>query len=226
MDWHGILETAFLVAFWAGLAFTVGAALLSGAFHSEFGSGSSFEGGHAADLGGADVESGQFESGQPHVGWSDQNFPGASPLSPTVLAAALTGFGALGYMSLAHWELGSGSSFALGLAGSLLLGGVTFVGLDLLFKKTQSSSHVSAASLTGTKARVTATIESGHAGAITVEAMGTRMTAPARAEDAASIPEGAEVEIRRADGPVYVVAETRESWVARSRATPDHEKWS
>lgn len=226
MDWHNILETAFLVAFWAGLAFTVGAALLSGAFHSEFGSGSAFSGGHAADLGGADVETGHFESGQPHVGWTDNHFPGASPLSPTVLAAALTGFGAVGYASLAHWDFGTGGSFALGVLGSLVLGGVTFVGLDLLFRKTQASSHVTSVTLVGTRARVTAKIESGQAGAITIEAMGSRMTVPARAADAAAIPEGAEIEIRRADGPVYVVAETRESWVARSRSNPDPERWS
>jgi hypothetical protein len=32
------------------------------------------------------------------------------------------------------------------------------------------------------------------------------------------VPEGAEVEIVRADGAVYEVKETRESWLARSKS--------
>ena len=226
MDWHGTLETTFLVAFWAGLAFTLASAMLSGAFHHEFGAGSAFGGGHATDLGGPDVETGIHDAGHAHVGWAASDFPGASPLSPTVIASALTGFGAIGYMSLQHWQFGVGASVALGLVGSLILGGATFAAMVWLFSSTQASSHMIAAGLVGTKAPVFTAIGSGSAGAITIESQGTRMTVPARAVDASEVPVGAEVEIERIDGGVYIVAETRESWVARSKTAPKGEQWS
>jgi hypothetical protein len=229
MDWHTILEWTFLIAFWAGLAFTLGSALLSGAFHHEFGAGSSFEGGHAADLGGVEVgDSGSHAAaGHATVGWSDSNLPGASPWSPTVLAAAVAGFGGAGYLALVHWDTGNAGAVLLAIAGSVVMGGITFAGLWALFSKTQASSHVTASRLVGTKAPVQVTIESGRAGAIGIEAQGSRMQVPARAADASAIPVGAEVEIQKVEGGVYVVAETRESWVARSKGTRDHEKrWS
>jgi membrane protein implicated in regulation of membrane protease activity len=226
MDWHAILEWVFLAAFWVGLALTLVMAMLSGAFHTEFGSGSAFEGGHAVDLGGTDIETGQFHSGQAHVGWTDSQFPGASPLSPTVLCSALTGLGGVGYIALQHWELGVGGSLALGLFASLVLGAMTFFLMDWLFRSTQASSHVTTLELIGTKATIQAPIESGHAGSIVFEAHGSRLTAPARAVDASAIPAGAEVEIRRVDGGVYVVEETRESWLARSKAAGGKERWT
>ena len=217
MDWYGILETVFLASFWVGLVLTVVMALLSGAFHSEFGSGSAFEGGHVGELGGSDIEGGHFDSGTPHVGWSDSQFPGASPLSPTVLCSALTGLGGVGFLSLKRWDLGPGWSLTLGIVASLALGAASFFALDWMLRKLQSTSHVSSHGLIGTRARVQTAIESQQAGGIVLEAKGTRMTFPARALDAARIPAGAEVEIKRVDGGVYVVEETRESWMARGR---------
>lgn len=221
MDWHGILESVFLVAFWVGLLLTLVMAVMSGAFHHDFGQGSAFEGGHAADLGGTDVETGQFDSGHPNVGWTDSQFPGASPLSPTVLCSALTGLGGFGYLALGRWDLGIGGSLVIGLLASLVLGALTFFLMHWLFSSTQASSHVSALELIGTKAIVQAPIESNQAGSIVLEAHGTRMSVPARTMDAARVPIGAEVEIKRCDGGVYLVEETRESWLARGRARPD-----
>ena len=82
MDWHGILSTTFLICFWVGLVLTVVMSVMSGAFHTEFGSGSAFEGGHVTDLGGADIEAGHFDAAHANVGWVDGQVPGASPLSP------------------------------------------------------------------------------------------------------------------------------------------------
>jgi hypothetical protein len=226
MDWHGILQTAFLVAFWVGLLLTLASAVLSGAFQHEFGSGSAFEGGHAGDLGGTDVETGQFHSGEATVGWTDAQFPGASPLSPTVICSALTGIGGIGYLALKEWEFGVGGAVALALFSGLALGAAVFVALAWMFKNLQATSHVTATAQVGRKAMVTTTIQSGHAGAISFEAAGSRLTAPARAVDAAEVPEGAEVEIRRLDGPIYVVEETKESWTRRGRAKPGTERWS
>lgn len=226
MDWHGILETVFLVAFWVGLVLTVVMSVLSGAFHTEFGAGSAFEGGHVGDLGGTDIEAGHFDSAHPNVGWVDGQFPGASPFSPTVLCSAVTGLGGVGYLALVRWDMGPGWSVAVGILASLTLGALSFFVLDFMLRKLQSTSHVNEQSLVGTKARVQSPIEPGMAGGIVLEAKGTRMTFPARAADASRIPTGAEVEIRSVDGGVYVVAETKESWLARSRAKPEHERWS
>lgn len=221
MDWHSILETAFLVMFWLGLALTILMALMSGAFHQEIGAGSSFEGGVAQDLGGAGPDAASAASlhpGEAEVGWSEGDIPGFSPWSPTVICAALTGAGGLGYICLARWNMGPAGSALFAVVGGLFLGGLTFATVAWAFKKFQSSSHVSAASLVGVRARVSTSIEPGRAGAIAVEAAGSRMVMPARCADAAAVPEGAEVEIVRVDGAIYEVKETRESWLARSKS--------
>ena len=191
---------------------------------SEFGQGSAFEGGHATDLGGPDVESGHFDSAHPHVGWSDSQFPGASPLSPTVICSAVTGLGGFGYIALSRWNWSPMQALALGLAASLALGAASFFALDWMLRKLQSTSVVNEHALIGTKARVQTPIETNQAGGIVLEAKGTRMTLPARAVDSARIPTGAEVEIRRIDGGVYVVEETRESWLARGRSKTESER--
>ncbi len=221
MDWHDILLTTFQVMFWLGLVLTVVMAVMSGAFHSEISAGSSFEGGVAHDLGGAHVDAATagpiLQPGQPEVGWSEGDIPGFSPWSPTVISAALTGAGGLGWLALGTWDLGVGGSIVIGLLGGLGLGGVSFATLAFLFKYMQASSHVTSAGLIGTRAAVGTAIESGASGAIVIEASGSRMVVPARSVDSAAIPAGAEVEIVRVDGAGYHVKETRESWLARSK---------
>ncbi len=225
MDWHSILETTFLVLFWVGLILTVVMAVMSGAFEHEFGSGSSFEGGVAPDLGGPDVGGAVaggadgIDSAHPEVGWSGGGLPSFSPWSPTVLFAAMTGVGGIGYLAISEWDLGYGLSVVLALVGGLGLGGATFGILAWAFTRLQSTSHVIASETIGRKALVTTAIGSGVAGAVTLEAGGGRIVFPARTEDAAVVPEGAEVEIVHADGAVYVVRETRESWLRRSKET-------
>jgi hypothetical protein len=220
MDWHSILETTFMVMFWIGLVLTVVMAVMSGAFHSEIGAGSSFEGGVAHDLGGPHIDAahaGSLQPGTAEVGWSEGEIPGFSPWSPTVICATLTGAGGLGWLAIGTWNLGVGGSIAVGLLGGLGLGGATFGALAFLFKHLQSSSHISSVGLIGTRASVGTAIDSAASGAIVIVASGSRMVVPARSVDAAAIPEGAEVEIVRVDGAVYHVKETRESWLARSK---------
>jgi hypothetical protein len=221
MDWHRILETAFLVMFGIGLVLTVVMSVMSGAFHHEIGAGSSLDAGIAHDLGGPHIESGHdlgAHAAQPQVGWSNSELPGFSPWSPTVICAALTGMGGVGWLSLQQWNIGIGGSIVLSLFGGLGLGGATFLTLAWVFRHVQSTSHVAAADLIGRRAEVDATIESGVAGAIIIEAGGGRMVVPARCVDSASIPRGAEVEIVRESAGVYHVQETRESWLARSKS--------
>jgi hypothetical protein len=220
MDWHAILETTFLVMFWIGLVLTIVMAAMSGAFHHELGSGSSFESGVAHDLGGPHVESaadaGVHASGA-EVGWSHSELPGFSPLSPTVICAALTGAGGIGWLSLSQWSFGVGSAVVFGLFGGIGLGGATFATLAWVFRHVQASSHVDTADLIGRHAAVDTAIAPGTSGAIVIEASGGRMVVPARSVDAANIPVGAQVEIIRVDGSGYHVKETRESWLARSK---------
>lgn len=217
MDWHSILETTFGVMFLVGLVLTAVMAVMSGAFHSEIGAGSSFEGGAAQDLGGADIGSGISHAGHPEVGWTHGELPGISPWSPTVICSALTGAGGLGWLGLKTWSMGVGTSLVLAVIGALVLGGLTFAALVWMFRYMQSSSLVAATSMIGQKAHVDTAIETGSAGAIAFEAAGSRMVVPARCVDAAAIPAGAEVEIVSVDGTVYQVKETRESWLARSK---------
>jgi membrane protein implicated in regulation of membrane protease activity len=220
MDWQKTLETTFLVMFGVGLLLTIVMAVMSGAFHSELGSGSSFEGGVAHDLGGPHIGAGDapiLQSGQPEVGWSEGEIPGFSPWSPTVVCATLTGAGGLGYIAVSSWNMGVGGSIAFAVVGGLALGGLTFFTLAWLFSRLQSSSHVATADLVGRHGSVTTQIAPGATGAVSFEAAGSRMVVPARSVDAAVIPEGAEVEIVRIDGTVYHVKETRESWLGRSK---------
>jgi membrane protein implicated in regulation of membrane protease activity len=217
MDWYEILRIAFQVMFFVGLILTAVMAVMSGAFHSEIGSGSSFEGGVAHELGGPHIEAGASHAAHADVGWSHGEMPGFSPWSPTVLCATLTGSGGLGYLGLTSWNMGPGGSVLLGVVGGVGLGGVTFVTLAWLFRRLQASSHVDTAELIGRHARVSTAIEPDSAGAVSFEAAGSRMVVPARSIDAAPIPMGADVEIVRVDGAVYQVKETRESWLARSK---------
>lgn len=217
MNWHSILETTFLVMFWLGLVLTVVMGLTSGAFHHEVAAGSSFESGLAHDLGGPHIETVAPHAGHAEVGWSHGDLPGFSPWSPTVICAALTGAGGIGWLALTQWNFEPFASAALGLVGGLALGGVTFGTLWWAFRRVQASSHVTAHSLLGTKARVDTAIEPGQAGAVVFVAQGARMVVPARSVDAAAIPTGAEVEIVQVDAGVYQVKETRESWLARSK---------
>ena len=221
MDWHSILETTFLVLFWLGLVMTVLMGVMSGAFHHELGAGSSFEGGVAHDLGGAHIDAAHAHDlapGSAEVGWSEGEVPGFSPWSPTVICATLTGAGGLGWLALTRWDMSPAVSIGLGLVGGIGLGGATFATLWWLFKRLQSSSHISAYALVGTKALVDTAIGSDAAGAIAIEASGSRMVVPARSSDSAAIPLGAEVEIVEVSAGTYHVKETRESWLARSKS--------
>jgi hypothetical protein len=218
MDLHAILETVFLGMFWIGLVLTILMGALSGAFHHEVGAGSSFDTGVAHDLGGPHVEAGAgFHPAHPEVGWAHGEIPGFSPWSPTVICAALTGAGGVGYIALAVWRWSVAASSLTAIAAGLAIGGTTFGVLAFVFKRVQGTSHVAVADMVGQRARVDTTIESGVAGSIAFEAGGGRMVVPAKSVDSSAIPRNAEVEIVLVEAGVYHVKETRESWLARSK---------
>jgi hypothetical protein len=226
MDWHGTFETAFLVMFLVGLLLTLVSAVFSGVFESEIGSGSALGGGVATDMGTGDIHTGELAPGDATVGWGDVDMLGLSPLNPSVICAFLAGTGGIGYLALKSWGLNVPSALGLGLVGGLVVGGGVFFGLAALLQKVQGSSHVHEDSLLGQKGVVSTVIEPGRVGAVNVEAGGSRMSLPARCADASRVPERAEVVFKAREGAVYVVEETHESWLARSRQSAGEQRWS
>jgi hypothetical protein len=73
------------------------------------------------------------------------------------------------------------------------------------------------AGLEGTEADVNIAIPSGSMGEIAYVSKGQRCTMAARCADGATVPQGARVVIKSVSPTVFVVEETRESWLARSR---------
>ena len=82
------------------------------------------------------------------------------------------------------------------------------------------SSIVRQSSLVGLAADVIVSIPSGGAGEVAYVSAGQRHVMAARCADAATVPQGAHVVIKSVSPTVFVVEETRESWLARSKAKP------
>jgi membrane protein implicated in regulation of membrane protease activity len=74
-----------------------------------------------------------------------------------------------------------------------------------IFMKTQASTDIDAAELTGTHATVVTPIPSGGVGEIAFVARGTRQNAPAHSVDGGEIESRTEVEIVRVVGSSFVV---------------------
>jgi len=214
-----MLESIFLGLFLVGLLFAVFSAIFSGAFHHEFGAGSSFEGGaHPGDMGG-EVGPGPME-GQAEVGWSQHGLSTFSPLSPTVIASFVTAGGGAGYLALHSFGWSEWEASALASAAGVVVATAVFLIVAAIFKATQGSSEMVVSALVGTTAEVVTAIPSGGAGEIAYVQRGQRAASPARAADAAAIPRGSKVVIRSVSPMVFVVEETRESWLAREKSAP------
>jgi len=210
-----LLESIFLGMFLLGFLFTVISAVMSGAFEHAFGEGSAFEGGHPEVMGG-DVGPTVHE-GAAEVGWAQHNLATFSPLSPTTVSAFVTAAGGMGYVSLVWWEWGPWGSGALALGSGLVFAALVFLLFAAVFRSTQGTSMVETRSLVGTQAEVSLAIPSGGPGEVTYVQKGQRSTMQARCADAAAVPRGAIVVIKSVSPTVFVVEETRESWLARSK---------
>ena len=138
------------------------------------------------DVGGVHVDaSGHLDAGQPH------------PISGTILATFITGFGAGGTIVHYHlaWDLLPGLLVA-SISGAVLAG-AAFGVLEFLFSRTQAGSEFRVTDAVGRVAEVITPIAAGGIGEIAYTVKGQRERAAARSADATAIPKGRTVTIER-----------------------------
>ncbi|HXJ80580.1 MAG TPA: hypothetical protein VMS64_18115 [Candidatus Methylomirabilis sp.] len=141
--------------------------------------------------------------GDIHLDVSGHQVPGhAHPISGTIVATFVTGFGGGGIVGhyVLHWALVSGLLLAAG--SGLGLAAAAFAMLELLFKHTEAGSEFGAHSLEGREADVITMIPSGGTGEIATLVRGQRETTAARASDGQAIAKGQLVVIERVSGSV------------------------
>jgi hypothetical protein len=220
-----VLESVFLGMFLLGFLFTLISAVMSGAFGHAFGEGSAFDAAHGAHPGamGGDathVGAGHDHGGHAEVGWADHPLSTFSPLSPTTISAFITAAGGMGYVAIAWWEWGPWASGALALGSGIVFSVIVFALFTFIFGATQGTSLVHQSGLVGVEGEVNVAIPSGGAGEVAYVKAGQRCVRSARCADAAAVPQGAKVVIKAVSTNEFVVEETRESWLARTRGRP------
>ena len=159
-----------------------------------------FGGDHGGDVG----TGGHAEAGFDHSG-----VPGISFFSPTVLASFVTAFGAFGLI-FTRIEATSSPwmSAPLALAGGVLVAlGVLWL-VNVMFRKTESSSESRVATLVGQAASIVSPIPENGVGEIAYVQGGTRYTAPARTEKGNAVSAGKPVKITRIVGSQFFVETT------------------
>ena len=123
-----------------------------------------------------------------------------------IIAAFMTGFGAFGYLlTLVPATKNPAISAPLAALGALAFASVIVSGLRLVFRKTQSSSESTVASVVGMTATLGTGIPENGVGEIVYVQGGTRYTAPARSEDGKPIATGAAVIVTRIAGTQFFV---------------------
>ena len=128
-----------------------------------------------------------------------------SPLSPTVIATFLTGFGGGGLLASSYFQLSLGKGVLVALLTGFLLSAGTFGALTVLFKNTQAGSEYSIGDMVGRVVQIITPIPEHGTGEVAVIAKGTRIIGPARSADDKAIPRSTPVEIVRVVGNVYYV---------------------
>ncbi len=128
-----------------------------------------------------------------------------SPLSPTVIATFLTGFGGGGLLANSYFQLSVGKGVLAALLTGILLSGGTFAMLTLLFRGTQAGSEFSFQDMVGKVVQVVTPIPENGTGEIALIAKGARINSPARAVNGSAIPRNAAVEIMEVVGTVFYV---------------------
>lgn len=128
-----------------------------------------------------------------------------SPLSPTVIATFLTGFGGGGMLAHSYFLLSTGRSVFIAILTGCALSGGTFAALTLLFKNTQAGSEFALQDLVGRTVQVITGIPDGGTGEVAVTVKGTRVNGPARSVDGKAITKNSPVTIERVVGTLYYV---------------------
>ncbi len=125
----------------------------------------------------------------------------AHPLSGTIVATFITGFGAAGVVAhyLLDWSTFAGLVAAT--TSGLLLAGAAFGVLEFIFSQTQAGSEFTAGDVVGRPAEVITPIPADGCGEIAYVVKGQRVRASARTGDGSAIPKGRLVLIDRIDGP-------------------------
>src|SRR5437773_8897457 len=173
--------TIYLICLGVGFVFT----LFSALFGHGFG-----HGGHDGHVDGS--------SGHAQAGVDASDMPGASALSPTVIASFVTAFGGLGVIfSEIPATKNAWISAPLAILGGLLIAFSVLWLLRQLFSKTQSSSESKVSSLVGQPATIITPIPENGVGEIAYVQAGTRYTAPAREEKGVAVANGRPVQITR-----------------------------
>jgi len=151
-----------------------------------------FDGGHDA---GADAHPGDGGHGDSSL----------SVLSPTIVAAFISGFGGTGILitGLTQWSVLAGAMTSV--AGGLFLAFAAFFLLGLLYSRTQGGSEYLTSELTGVDAEVITAIPENGFGEIAYSAKGTRANAPARSLDGRPIPKHSPVTIVKIVGATHYV---------------------
>jgi membrane protein implicated in regulation of membrane protease activity len=149
---------------------------------------------------GGDGDHGDIGHGD--VGHADMSLP---VLSPTIIAAFVTGFGGTGILvtNLTSWS--STVGVVVAVAGGLIVALSAFGLLGFIYSRTQGGSEYQTQELTGYSAEVITTIPENGFGEIAYEARGARANSPARSVDGKTIPKHAHVTIVKVVGSTFFV---------------------
>jgi membrane protein implicated in regulation of membrane protease activity len=144
--------------------------------------------------------------GHADAGMNSDGMPGASFLSPTVLACFITAFGAFG---LVFMEIPATHTVwfhaPLAFIGSVLVALFVWWGMNKVFRGAQSSSEGKVGNLVGATAAIISPIPANGVGEISYVQSGSRYTAPARDEKGAALATGQTVKITRIVGTQFFV---------------------
>ena len=184
------MDTVYLICFGVGLLFAIVSAFFADVF-----------GGHALP--------GHVADSHAEGGFASHEMPGFSPLSPTTIAAFVTGFGGFGMLfnRLQATSHPAVSATLATIAGFGVAAAVFWL-FRKIFRATQSSSEGRVAALIGSVATIITPIPQDGVGEIAYVQGGSRYTAPARAEDGRPVSGGASVKITRIVGAQFYVSAT------------------
>jgi hypothetical protein len=147
--------------------------------------------------------------GHAEAGFDHSGVPGISFFSPTVMASFVTAFGAFGLIfSRIEATSSPWMSAPLALAGGVLVALGVLWGVNVMFRKTESSSESCVATLAGQIASIVTPIPENGVGEIAYVQGGTRYTAPARTEKGNALGAGKLVKITRVVGTQFYVEAT------------------
>ena len=144
--------------------------------------------------------------GHAEAGADSSDAPGISFLSPIIMAAFVTGFGAFGLI-LSQFSATRAPliSVPLALIGAAIVAYALVSMLGRVIRAADSSSESQVATLVGHAATVITPIPNAGVGEIAYVQAGTRYTAPAREEGGQPVASGAAVTITRVVGSQFYV---------------------